>query len=67
MPMVSGDGPLETPTGTQAVLNSKEPTLSAREMVDVVEGLTCPRAAAASDRLDGGRGIDMYPDVGVGV
>lgn len=63
IPIVKGDGPLDTPTGTQAVRNSRLPTLSALE---IVAGLVWP-LGTPSDLLDGGRGIDMYPDVGVGV
>lgn len=47
-----------------AVRNSRLPTLSALEMVD---GLTRP-LTAASDRLDGGRGMAiLLADVGVGI
>lgn len=62
MPIVRGEGPLETPTGTQAVLNSRLLTLSAREML-----LWAIRFLEGSERREGGRGIDMYPEVGVGV
>lgn len=55
IPIVNGDGPLDTPTGTQAVRNSKLPTLSALEMV---AGLTWP-LGVASERRDGGRGMDI--------
>lgn len=55
IPIVSGDGPLDTPTGTQAVRNSKLPTLSALE---IVAGLMCP-LGGPSERLEGGRGMDM--------
>ena len=34
MPIVRGEGPLDEPTGTPAVRNSRLPTLSALEMVD---------------------------------
>lgn len=69
MPMVSGDGPREEPNPMLAVLNSKLPMLSAREMFD---GETLPRLAAeiieASDRRDGGLGIAiLLADVGVGI
>lgn len=60
IPMVKGDGPLETPTGTHAVRNSKLFILSARLMLFCV-------IFDASDRREGGRGIDMNPEVGVGV
>lgn len=64
MPMVRGDGPLDDPMPILAVRNSKLPTLSAR---DIVDGLIRPRTAA-SERLDGGRGIAMLlADVGVGI
>lgn len=55
IPIVNGDGPLDTPTGTHAVRNSKLPTLSARE---IVAGLMWP-LGGPSERRDGGRGIDM--------
>lgn len=54
IPIVKGDGPLDIPTETLAVRNSKLPTLS---VLDIVAGLMCPRAWPS--RLDGGRGIDM--------
>lgn len=60
IPMVSGEGPLETPTGTQAVRNSKLLMLSALE---ILLWFMC----RGSERRDGGLGIDIYPDVGVGV
>lgn len=64
MPMVSGDGPRDEPN---AVRNSRLPTLSARD-IDEFDGLTRPRAAAASERRDGGRGIAMLlAEVGVGI
>lgn len=64
MPMVSGDGPRDEP---KAVRNSRLPTLSARD-IDEFDGLTRPRAAAASERRDGGRGIAMLlAEVGVGI
>lgn len=64
MPSVNGDGPLDEPIPILAVRNSKLPTLSAR---DILEGLIRPRTAA-SERLDGGRGIAiLLPDVGVGI
>lgn len=65
MPMVSGDGPRDDPNPMLAVLNSKLPTLSAR---DILDGLTRPRPVVVSDRRDGGRGIAMlFAEVGVGI
>lgn len=82
IPIVRGDGPRETPTGTQAVRNSKLPTLS---VLEIVAGLILPRGDApwhvriniqhkstqdvniTSDLLEGGLGMDIYPEVGVGV
>lgn len=63
MPIVNGEGPREAPTGTQAVLNSKLLILSALEIFEIC----CIKLLFGSDLLDGGRGIDIYPDVGVGV
>lgn len=63
--MVSGDGPRDDPNPMLAVLNSKLPTLSAR---DILDGLTRPRPVVVSDRRDGGRGIAMlFAEVGVGI
>jgi hypothetical protein len=41
IPIVNGDGPRDEPMATPAVLNSKLPTLSAR---DIDAGLIRPRA-----------------------
>lgn len=63
-PIVNGDGPLDDPKPMLAVLNSKLPTLSAREILD---GLVRLRPNA-SERLDGGRGIAiLLAVVGVGI
>lgn len=56
IPIVNGDGPLDIPTETAAVLNSRLPTLS---VLDMVAGLICPLVWPSL--LDGGLGIDMYP------
>lgn len=58
---MSGDGPLEEPTPTPAVRNSRLATLSARDMV---AGDILPRDEAPSPLRDGGLGITMDP-VGV--
>lgn len=58
-PIVRGEGPLEDPTATPAVRNSRLTTLSAR---DNVAGEIRPRDAAMlapSPRLDGGLGMAM--------
>lgn len=64
IPMVNGDGPRDEPKPMLAVLNSKLPTLSAR---DILDGLVRPRPIA-SERRDGGRGMAiLLTDVGVGI
>lgn len=65
IPIVKGEGPLDTPIMTEAVRNSKLLTLSALEML-----LCDVNVRDGSDLREGGRGIDIYPyeeDVGVGV
>lgn len=60
-PMVSGEGPLEEPTPTPAVRNSKLATLSA---LDIVAGDILPLGEGPSPRRDGGLGMIIDP-VGV--
>lgn len=60
-PIVSGDGPLEDPTPTPAVRNSKLATLSA---LDIVAGDILPLGEGPSPLRDGGLGMIIDP-VGV--
>lgn len=53
-PIVNGEGPLDEPTPTPAVRNSKLATLSARE---IVAGDILPRGDGPSPLRDGGLGI----------
>lgn len=64
MPIVSGEGPRDDPIPHVAVRNSKLLMLSARF---IEEGLIRPRPGAISERRDGGRGIAIVAEVGVGI
>lgn len=64
MPIVKGEGPLDDPTSTPAVRNSRLPTLSALE---IGLGEMRPREAETSPLREGGRGMTIPLEGRVGV